>query len=128
VPVIIIVSDVSELSAKPCHPPFTPATGVQIPLGTPIRILRPSITLTAFFCCRRERPLSWKFYPEFVEGPGIASGTTGGELVLSEAEGNPLGDANWNIRSSVKLAAFFVVGVEGRCLGHFILSLSKGLT
>jgi hypothetical protein len=28
VPVIIIVSDVSELSAKPCHPPFTPATGV----------------------------------------------------------------------------------------------------
>ena len=35
VPVIIIVSDVSELSPNPCHPPFTPATGVQIPLGTP---------------------------------------------------------------------------------------------
>jgi len=32
-PAIIIVSDVSELSTKPCHPPFTPATGVQIPLG-----------------------------------------------------------------------------------------------
>ena len=26
VPTIIIVSDVSELSPKPCHPPFTPAT------------------------------------------------------------------------------------------------------
>ena len=34
-PAIIIVSDVSELSPKPCHPPFTPTTGVQIHLGTP---------------------------------------------------------------------------------------------
>ena len=37
-PTITIGSGVSELSPKPCHPPFTPATGVQIPLGTPIRV------------------------------------------------------------------------------------------
>jgi hypothetical protein len=45
VPAIIIVSDVSELSTKPCHPPFTPATGVKIPLGPPAIKLKPLFVL-----------------------------------------------------------------------------------
>jgi hypothetical protein len=60
--------------------PFTPAAGVQIPLGTP-----PIKQSSANPC--------WAFFIEPLQDIPLFKRDSRSELVLSEAEGNPLGDA-----------------------------------